>query len=148
MPPIRIPPPTDMPPPAGRASTVVVPLAGFMLPHVWRPARSSPVTLMHDMTLRDGGERGAAAAAQQQQGGEGTLVATRDAALSVAASLAAHRRSIAAHWHAEGPPFPVPGPVSVSLLSPSPRVVYVGVPALDAKPWRPGHACVEDVFDA
>lgn len=160
---------------AGIAKTVVVPRAGFMLPHVWRPSRASPVTLMHDLTIRDGDDCAAAGVAAPPPASDGetaaALAVTQAAATALAGRLAGHRRVLADHWAATGALgdssargensdgscstssgttyFPRTGPVPESVLAPSKRVVYVSAERLDARPWRAGQPfALENLFDA
>lgn len=136
-------------PTTGRAATVVVPLAGYLLPQVWRPARSSAITLVHDLTIRDGSAICDASSPDQ------AIATSGKAASSIATELANHRRALIQLWvnsgaleRDSGQAYPETGPVSVSVLGASPRVVYLPVPQLQERPWRPGQACVEDIFDA
>ena len=118
------------------------------MPHVWRPVRASPVTLMHDMTIRDGGEEGNRAGSCGSGGsgndtGEGGatltsgaahggtavgLRAAEDAACAVAGRLAAHRAALVSHWLASGaikPPSPVLSHAPMHAVSaPTPRAAF------------------------
>jgi hypothetical protein len=140
---------TLWPPLLGRAVTVIVPLAGYLLPQVWRPARSSAITLVHDLSIRDGSDYNAVTGTPHD-----AVMASQRAASSIATELANHRHVLSKHWLDSGAlergsehAYFETGPVSVAVLRASPRVIYVSVPQLQERPWRPGQACIADIFD-
>ncbi len=165
-------PPTSA---AGSATTVIVPQAGFLLPHVWRPLQRCAVTVSHDMTIREGDGVGPKSAADDNgtAGRRGRRIIAAPASVTandpfdsaaaaskaVISKLSAHTAKLDLHhWGSataaavavtDGQ-FPSTGVLPVALLQHSSRVVYVNIPEFSdgTLPWQPGCSDTDALFNA